>query len=195
MRSGHHASCRCATMRPSFFHQEDPVKIRHVSRFLALVATVTLGACAPGAPDVNAPADITAVNALRASFVAAFNANDAEAVGNNFTADAVGMYNHQPTNSGRAAIIASDKATFAQMAMKIELTPDETKTMGSGGFDRGTFKMTITPKAGGAPMNDEGRYLVLLEKGADGSWKVSRDIGNSSLPMPMPPPPDKGKGK
>jgi len=133
---------------------------------------------------MNAPADITAVNALRASFVTAFNANDADAVGNLFTADAIAMGNHQPNSTGRAAIIASDKANFAQMAMKIELTPEETRTMGSFGFDRGTFKMTITPKAGGAPMNDEGRYLVLLEKGADGAWKVSRDIGNSTLPMP-----------
>jgi uncharacterized protein (TIGR02246 family) len=178
-----------------FPFRRTPVKIRHVSRFLALTAIVALGACAPAAPEMNAQADITAVNALRSSFVAAFNANDADAIGNLYAADAVRAGNHQPTASGRPAIIAADKAAFAQMAMRIELTPEETKTMGSFGFDRGTYKMTIAPKAAGAPMNDEGRYLVLLEKGADGAWKVSRDIDNSSMPMPMPPPPDKGKGK
>jgi uncharacterized protein (TIGR02246 family) len=146
---------------------------------------------------VNAPADITGVNALRASVSTAFNAGDADAVGNLYTADAVFYGNHQPADNGRAAIVASHKALFAQVTMKLDLTPEETKTMGSFGFDRGSFKATITPKAGGAPMTDEGHYLVLLEKGADGSWKVSRDINNSSLPMPMPPPPapEKGKGK
>ena len=41
--------------------------------------------------------------------------------------------------------------------------------MGNIGFDRGHFKITLTPKAGGPAVNDEGRYVVLLEKGADGT--------------------------
>jgi ketosteroid isomerase-like protein len=46
---------------------------------------------------------------------------------------------------------------------------------------------------------DEGRYLVLLRKDTDGQWRVSHDVGNSSLPMPtpmpMPMPPVKKDGK
>lgn len=174
------------------------MRTRHVSRFLALAGALSLVACAPAAPEMNAPGDLTAINALRSSFVAAFNAADADAIGKLYTADAVAQGNHRPSDTGTAAIVASNKATFEQMTAKIELTPEETKTMGSFGFDRGTFKITMTPKAGGAPMNDEGRYLVLLEKGVDRSWRVSRDIDNSTLPMPMPPPPAppvKGKGK
>lgn len=37
-----------------------------------------------------------------------------------------------------------------------------------------------------APPADEGRYLVLLRKESDGQWRMSRDIGSSSLPMPLP---------
>ena len=173
---------------------------RTLAAVLALAGTVTIGACAPAAPEVNAPADIAAVSALRNAFVKAFNTGDADALGNGYTTDAISNGNHQPTEAGRAAIVAANKAVFSQMTTTIELTAEDTKTMGTSGYDRGRFKFTMTPKAGGPAIVDEGRYLVLLQKGTDGAWKVSYDINNSSLPMPAPPPPPaaapaKGKGK
>lgn len=43
--------------------------------------------------------------------------------------------------------------------------------------------MTMTPKTGkGKPMSDKGKYIVVLQKQADGSWKIVRDISNSDLP-------------
>jgi uncharacterized protein (TIGR02246 family) len=154
----------------------------------AIAAMLALGACAqPQAPAANAPEDIAAVNALRDSFLKAFNAGDAEAIANLYTANGVSQHNHEQTATGHDAILASQKAMFDQMTVVAEIMPDETKTLGSIGFDRGRYKMTLTPKAGGQPMTDEGRYVVLLEKQADGSWKVTSDIDNSIMPMPMPP--------
>jgi uncharacterized protein (TIGR02246 family) len=156
--------------------------------------------CAPAAPEANAAADIAAVNTVRTAFQTAHNAGDVTGIGNLDTTEAISMGNHEPTATGRDAIMAASKATFAGVDAKLELAADETRTMGTMGFDRGHFKITVTPKAGGPTINDEGRYLVLLEKGADGSWKLTRDINNSSRPMPMPPPPPpppaaKGKRK
>jgi uncharacterized protein (TIGR02246 family) len=180
--------------------QEDGPMKRYLTTLLAVASAAAIGACAPAAPEVNAPADIAAVSALRNSFVKAFNSGDAEAAGNVYTIDAMANGNHQPTSAGRAAIVAADKAFFSQMSATMELTSEDTKTMGTGGYDRGRYKLTLTPKAGGPAIVDEGRYLVLLQKGPDGAWKVSYDIDNSSMPMPMPPPPPaaapaKGKGK
>ena len=168
---------------------------RSLTILIAGACTVVLAACAPAAPEMNAPADLAAVNALRTNFQNAFNAGDVNMLMNGYSADPISMGNHQPTAAGRDAIIAANKAMFAAMTAHLEITADETKTMGNWGFDRGHFKMTMTPKAGGPAMNDEGRYVVLLEKGADGAWKVTRDIDNSSMPMPMPPPPPPVKGK
>jgi ketosteroid isomerase-like protein len=44
--------------------------------------------------------------------------------------------------------------------------------------------MSIAPKAGGTPMEDAGKYLVILQRQPDGGWKVTRDIDNSSRPLP-----------
>lgn len=168
---------------------------------LALAGAAMIGACAPAAPESNAPADVAAVAALRDSFTKAFNAGDADSMAALYTADAISNGNHQPSATGPAAIVAAHKAFFSQMAVTIQITSDETKTMGTTGYDRGHFKMTMTPKAGGPAMSDEGRYLVMLRKSADLGWRVSYDIDNSSMPMPMPPPPPpaappaKGKGK
>ena len=168
---------------------------RRLTVALTITGAMALHGCAPAAPEMNAPADIAAVNALRTGFQTAFNAGDAEGVLKGYSADPISMGNHQPTAVGRDAILAGNKAQFANATFKIDIVADETMTMGTSGFDRGHFKITVTPKAGGPPMTDEGRYVVLVEKGPDGAWKVTRSIENSSLPMPMPPMPPPVKGK
>lgn len=164
---------------------------------LLAAGAIAMAGCGGSAPAMNDPADLAAVNAIRTSFATAFNAGDADAIGKLYTSDGMSMTNHQPTASGIAAIVASNKAFFAGMSVHAEIAADETMTMGTMGIDRGHYKMTLTPKAGGPPMTDEGRYAVWLKKGADGAWKVAWDIDNSSLPMPAPPPatmaPAKGK--
>lgn len=162
---------------------------------LLIAGLAGAAACSPAEPDVNAPADIAAVNALRNSFVTAFNSGDAAGIGNIYVADGTSAGNHEPSVTGRDAIVAREKANFERMAGKIELTADETKTQGSMGFDRGHFTITLTPKAGGPTITDQGRYVVLLAKGTDGAWKVTSDIDNSSLPLPAPPPPAPPPGK
>lgn len=56
--------------------------------------------------------------------------------------------------------------------------------VGDWGFDRGTYHHTMTPKAGGAPISGNGKYLWLYQRQPDGSWKLSRVIWNSSDPPP-----------
>jgi len=162
-----------------------------------MLGALAVGACStpPPAPAMNAPDDIAAVNALREKFVTTFNAGDATAVGSLYTTDAIAAQNHQPTDTGRDAIVASTTGLFSQFTVKMELMADETMTMGDFAYDRGRFTFALTPKTAGmpAPPVDQGRYLVLLRKDTDGQWRVSRDISNSSVPMPMPPAPEKGK--
>ena len=165
---------------------------RYFRATLAIACVLALGACAQApvpvpAPETNASADIEAVNAVRSSFTSALNAGDAAAIGNLYTADGVSQHNHDKTATGRDAIVESQQAMFSQFSVNAEIMPDETRTMGDFGFDRGRYKMTMTPKAGGDAIIDEGRYVVLLRKEADGAWKVSSDIDNSTMPLPSVP--------
>ena len=161
---------------------------RRAFRFAAIGLALTAAACGQAAPPDTSAADMTAITAVRNEFIAAFNAGDAARAANGYAPNGMSFSNHQPTQNGRDAILANMKGQFEAMTAKIELMPDETKLFGDWALDRGRFKISLTPKAAGAPpINDEGRYVVLLQRQADKSWKVVFDMDNSILPMPEPP--------
>ena len=69
----------------------------------------------------------------------------------------------------------------------VSITPVDTHIMGDMAVEHGTYHMMMTPAAGGAAMMVDGRYIVVLHKQADGSWKVSLSMDNTPAPMAMPP--------
>lgn len=159
-----------------------------------LAVSTLAAACAPPAPppapaepELNAPAAIAALNAAREGFMKAYEAGDAEAIGNLYTKDAISESNNQPSLKGRDAIVASLKGMFEQVTVKTVLTAEDTKTLGGVGVDTGRYAVTVTPKAGATPYTNEGRYMVVYVKDADGQWRVWRDMDNAiGTPRPAP---------
>jgi len=177
---------------------------RNFRKLLAVLSVVGAAACAPPAAPPGPPTgdDATKINALRDGFMAGFNAGDAAKVAEGYTSDGVDMPAHHAMVVGKEAIAAYNREVFSQISAKLTITPVETVISGNWGYDRGTFTMMVTPKAGGPSMTDQGKYIVLLQKQSDGAWKVTRSMDSSDLPMPTPPPPPpapeakpKGKGK
>ena len=64
------------------------------------------------------------------------------------------------------------------------VNPDEVQILGDHAYSHGTYSFLMTPKAGGATIEDSGKFLTILEKQADGSWKIAVDSFNTSLPAP-----------
>lgn len=163
---------------------------------IVMVACAAAGmlACAPAGGGgamvkMNDPADLAAVGKVRSDFVAAFNAGDTTALAGVFTADAQIMDNAQPTAVGGAAYASAVAAMRAQMAaVSVEATPTKTEVVGDVAYENGTYRTSATPKAGGAPMVEEGRYLVVLRRQADGTWKLVEDMGNLPTAPTMPAP-------
>jgi uncharacterized protein (TIGR02246 family) len=164
--------------------------MRRLSTLLLLPLAVVLSACAPSAPPpaaaaADTTADVAAVGRVRSEYEAAVNAGDAARVAAVYTADGITMPNHRPLVSGRDAILAYQQELMSTMTPALTLTAAETQVMGDWAYDRGSYRLTVTPKAaGGTPVTDEGKYLVLLQKQTDGSWKLARGSSNSDLPMP-----------
>jgi ketosteroid isomerase-like protein len=83
---------------------------------------------------------------------------------------------------GRAAIQQYFKGGFDQVTTKATLTSEQFTFMGTDwAYDRGTYAITTTPKAGGNPTTQQYRYLTLLHREPDG-WKMKRDTYNSGKP-------------
>ena len=157
--------------------------------FLPLGLIAPACAPAPEQPDPAAEAAIRAVDRAALEFIAreyeaAFSAGDADALVALQTDDAIRMPPNAPPLMDKEAIRAAYQTTFEQFAAKITLSLEEVEFAGDWAFVRGASAVTLTPKAGGEPLQDEGKYLSIRKKQPDGSWKIFRPIWNSNNPLP-----------
>lgn len=168
------------------------------ARFAA--ALLLLGAaCQPAARDeaasvgaMAAPAalsaeDEAAVRAMDAEWARAATAGDGNAIAALYTADAVVMPPNEATRRGDAA--KQYWIDFAnQFTAQAELATEVVEGRGDLAFTSGTWRMTLTPKTAGAKAmpSQEGKYLGVMKKQADGSWKLAYDIWNVGAPATPP---------
>lgn len=152
-----------------------------------------LAGCAPATeePAVAKVEDPSGVVSVRDKYVAAENAGDAAAVAALWTSDGVLMPANAPAAQGTQAIQAYYQAQAEQGKVELSVTAEETIISGDWAFDRGKFGLKLTGTGGGV-MEDQGKYVVLLARQPDASWKVARLIFNSDLPLPAPAAPAGG---
>ena len=124
--------------------------------------------------------ETAAVDAVRRDFNAAFNANDAAAIGRLFDAEGMLLPPGMPAVAGAEKITARYVGHFAKMRSQFELKPGDIRICEGWAFLDAEFARTDAPKAGGTPASVEGRYLMVLRKQADGSWRIFRDIWNEA---------------
>jgi uncharacterized protein (TIGR02246 family) len=129
-------------------------------------------------------ADLEAIDRVRDAHVAALNAGDAGAWAAQFTDDGVQMPPYAPANVGRAAIGSWSKGFMDLFRLEFALRVDEVRVLGQWAFEKGTYTITLTPKAEGSPMRDMGKYITLYQRKPGESWRMARDIWNSSNPPP-----------
>lgn len=127
-------------------------------------------------------ADVEAINNVREAHIAALNDGDVDAWVTAFTDDGVQMPPNAPANFGCERIRAWSQAFLAPFRAEFTLLVDEVRVAGDWAFERGTHTINLTPKAGGEPMQDIGKYLTIYERQPGGAWGMARDIWNSNNP-------------
>jgi uncharacterized protein (TIGR02246 family) len=154
---------------------------------ILIVATVACEAGGRGSERSGAAAveqDRAGINKIRNEYASAWRAANADQVAGLYAVDSLVLYPNQPAVVGRGAILAYFKAFFTEFAPEtFELTSAEIEIAGSWAFDRGTYRWRAVARAGGEAIADDGKYLVILQRQTDGSWKVARDMDNSDRPL------------
>lgn len=153
---------------------------------------VSMIACAPAAEQPEAvpgdvastEADVAAIETLRADFVAAYNAEDVEKLVSLFTADAIRMPPDVPALSGSEELQGDFSRQFEMADFEVSIATDETGIAGDWAFARGTYGVKITSAEGGDPVEYTGKWINVMQRQADGSWKISHNIFNSDVPVP-----------
>ena len=149
---------------------------------LVALAAALAAACAP---KVNDPADIEAVKQTVEAFGKAFNAGDAAGMAAMMTEKTVYADNHFPVAVGAEAVKAVYAAVGSQFTSEFQVPVDEVRVAGDLAVARGTWTITMTPKAQGmASVKDRGSWMLTASRQADGSWKWDAVVPNSDQPLP-----------
>ena len=157
-----------------------------VRRLAACLVAAGLAACSSRPSESQPPsasthgasaADLAAISLLHHAYVAAHNAADADRLMALFTDDAVLMPMDEPAITGRQAIKEHYEEFFDQSPSQVSLDPVETRVAGDWAFER--IQVTVT-LPGGEEENRHAdvKYLWILQRMPDGSWKIARAIYN-----------------
>ena len=129
-------------------------------------------------------ADIAAIEDVLNQYAVAANTGDFELWLSLHADDVVKMGPDAPAIFGREALRANKEAAWDNFTLEMALYPEEAQVSGDLGFARGTYTLSITPKAGGETIivMPDGKYLTICKRQADSSWKISHDCYNSNVP-------------
>jgi uncharacterized protein (TIGR02246 family) len=112
--------------------------------------------------------------------MAADNAGDVERIISHYADDAISLPPNDGAVIGKEAIAARYKAGFAKFKMEVTLSSDETQVCGDWAFNRGITKGRLVWHDGSASTLLNDKYLMILRKQADDSWKITRLMWSSN---------------
>lgn len=139
---------------------------------------------APGAAAPLAEADIAAIRAADSAFGASANAGDLDGVVAVYAADAALLPPNLPGMKGSEAIRTFWGGFLQAYTIAFELQADQIEGRGDLAYVVGRYRLSGTPKAKGPPpLKDEGKFVEVLKRQSDGSWKYAVDIYNSDIPV------------
>ncbi len=165
--------------------------MRRPSPVLLLALLLAAPACGPaprpaatesGAAAPLTQTDLAAIGAADSAFAAASNAGNLDALVAVYAADATLLPPNAPAMKGSEAIRGFWGGFLSAYEVEMELTSQEAEGRGDLAYVVGRYRFAATPKAKGPELKDEGKYVEVLKRQADGSWKYVVDIYNSDLP-------------
>ena len=148
----------------------------NLARFLLLVLAAA-GACTSGAPDPEE--ELRAIEALNRHDVHAVLSSDFDALVSQWTEDFV-VISPRAVVRGRSANAAllEDARAMSDLLEPVEHVLDFEETIVSGdyAFQWGTLRSSSRSRASGELFSGGGKLMRILQRQADGSWKMHRTM-------------------
>lgn len=137
----------------------------------------------PTVADVDDEAVAQAINAVWREYEASILAGDPDRWIQLWEDDGVQLPPGNPPVEGKEAIyerISNDLE--ASEYSEFVIVNEDVEVNGDMAFARGNYAVTVGAKSGGELMDFAGKYMTIFHQQPDGSWKIYRDIFNSSTP-------------
>jgi len=167
--------------------------MRHPARSaVAALIALAVGACTttttPRESDTAAVRQ--AIDSSNARFAEHLKAGQMEQVASHYTENGVAMPPNMPAASGRAAIQQMFSGMMQGATMTdFRLTTTDLRVSGDMARERGRYNLTMNVPGHGT-VADSGKFVVVWQRQAGGSWLMESDVWNSEVPMPAPAAPD-----
>jgi uncharacterized protein (TIGR02246 family) len=127
-------------------------------------------------------ADVAAIKEIWNQYTLGANTGDLDLWISLWGDNGIRMAPGTPAVFEKEQIRAQMKVPFEQFDTKIAINCEEVQVAGDWAFSRGTYTFSTTPKAGGETTYINGKFLTILKRQVDGSWKIFRDCFNSNAP-------------
>lgn len=159
------------------------------ARLVALTTCATIltgagsAAAAQSKPANNKPTlaqDLAAITEFNRQYLKAINDEDIATLSSLTTEDHIMIASGRPPLVGKAANDESNGRVFKQFDIVETWTPVETVVDGNLAFQRGTFTVEATPRAGGNTTKTSGNFLRIYRRQPNGDWRMTRDMFNGA---------------
>ena len=157
------------------------MKTLYIGLLTFLMFAIT--SCTPSTPKVDIEAERTAIRTADAEWAKTAAAKDADGFTSFMAENGAILPTNAPTLTGAEAIKKWMSEMMANPGFAVTWQPGtvEVSAAGDFGYSLGTYELKIQDPAGNT-VADQGKYITIWKKQADGKWKVAADIFNSDLP-------------
>ena len=121
-------------------------------------------------------ADLAAITAFNARYLKSINDGDIATLSSLTDEGHMMIGAGRPPTVGKAANDAANGRTFEQFKIDETWTVLESIIDRNLAYQRGTFTVGATPKAGGPARNTTGKFVRIYQRQPDGSWRMTRDV-------------------
>jgi uncharacterized protein (TIGR02246 family) len=126
--------------------------------------------------------DVAQVYELWNEYAAAVNDRDLERWLALWIDDAIQMPPSAPCRVGKAEIRRGMQSLFDLDIIRVVVQPEEVRILGDQAYTHGAYELEMALKRGDETRRYSAKFLDILEKQVDGSWKIAIDCHNYSMP-------------
>lgn len=149
---------------------------------VVIFAATTLG-CRPSTSEHdNTTEDEQKVTQVGEREISAFSAGDIAGNLAVMTEDIVLMPANEPMRKGKEAMRAWLEGVHNKFTFDVRYIESNVEVFGNTAIERYVGAGRVTPKAGGAPIEDRFKGIHVYRRQPDGSWLIAQDIWNGDLP-------------
>ena len=124
--------------------------------------------------------DVNLIRELWIEYASALTAGDMERWISLWISGGIEMQAAGLLLSGTEQIRAASQPVMDLFDTEMTISPEDVRIHGDCAYSYGSYKHAMTPKEGGESICNTGRFLTILEKQANGSWKIAIACFNTS---------------